>query len=79
MSSSKSMESLRGRGGAIKIVAIKKMSAGNESVGEMWTETKIFEPSDTLSDVMDWIKNEYGGYSDKDIILTIAKEARGRE
>ena len=54
----------------MKIVAIRKCS----DVGEMWTETKIFEPTVTLAEVMEW--NVFkGGYSDKDIILTIAKEA----
>ena len=40
----------------MKIVAIKDMSAGNESVGEMWQETKIFEHTDQLIDVMRWVK-----------------------
>lgn len=35
-----------------KIVAIKDMSAGNESVGEMWQETKIFDENDPISKVM---------------------------
>lgn len=39
----------------MKIVAIKDESAGNESVGEMWQETKIFESADTLEAVMKWV------------------------
>ena len=39
----------------MKIVAIKDMSAGNESVGEMWQETKIFDCTETLFDVMKWV------------------------
>ena len=35
-------------------VVIRDMSAGNESVGEMWKETKIFEGSTTIDDVMAW-------------------------
>lgn len=35
-------------------VVIKDMSAGNESVGEMWQETKIFDGSTTLDEVMEW-------------------------
>ncbi|KKL57463.1 hypothetical protein LCGC14_2235210 [marine sediment metagenome] len=35
-------------------VIIKDMSAGNESVGEMWQETKIFDGENTLNEVMDW-------------------------
>ena len=38
----------------IKIVATIKRSAGNDSVGEMWDETGIFEPGTPLEKVMDW-------------------------
>jgi len=58
----------------MKIIAIRKCSAGNESVGDMWTETKIFDPTATLAEVMEWNRVFQGCYSDKDIILTIAKE-----
>lgn len=51
----------------MKIVAIKDMSAGNESVGEMWKETKIFEPTDQLADVVKWV-----GTSKKNCVITIA-------
>ena len=37
-----------------KYVVIREMSAGNESVGEMWKETKIFDGSATLEEVMLW-------------------------
>ena len=40
----------------MKIIAIKDMSDGNESVGEMWQETKIFEHTDQLIDVIRWVK-----------------------
>ena len=36
------------------VVAIKDMSAGNDTVGEMWKETKIFKGTDTLNDVLMW-------------------------
>ena len=42
------------------------MSAGNDSVGEMWNETKIFHHTDSLLDVMKW-----AGGKKKNIILTI--------
>lgn len=58
----------------MKIVAIKKCSEGNDSVGDMWTETKIFEPTATLADVMGWISNGIGGFYKKDITLTVADE-----
>lgn len=35
-------------------VVIRDMSAGNESVGEMWQETKIFPATATLDEVMAW-------------------------
>lgn len=41
----------------MKIVAIKELSAGNDSVGQMWKETKIFESTDSLGDVMKWVKD----------------------
>jgi hypothetical protein len=37
-----------------KYVIIKDMSAGNEFVGEMWKETKVFEGNETLDGVMAW-------------------------
>ncbi len=50
----------------MKIVAIKEMSAGNDSVGEMWKETKIFDYRDALLDVMRWV-----GSRKTNVILTI--------
>ena len=41
----------------MKVVAIKDMAAGNDTIGEMWKETKVFDASDSLSDVMEWAKN----------------------
>jgi len=35
-------------------VVIVDRSAGNESVGEMWQETKVFGPDDTLFKVVQW-------------------------
>lgn len=43
-------------------VVIRDMSAGNESVGEMWQETKIFPADATLDEVMAWALSE-GDYS----------------
>ncbi|HUU87133.1 MAG TPA: hypothetical protein VMX17_05195 [Candidatus Glassbacteria bacterium] len=58
-------------------VVIKDMSAGNESVGEMWQETKIFDGSATLDEVMDWALSENAfpidlpkSYSRKRITIT---------
>lgn len=53
----------------MEIVAIKEMSAGNETVGEMWKETKIFNENTTLKEVMEWIDNR----ENKNVILSIAQ------
>lgn len=39
----------------MRVVAIKDMSAGNESVGEMWQETRIFSGHETVAEVMKWV------------------------
>ena len=54
----------------MKIVAIKDESAGNESVGDMWQETKIFDSDATLIDVMKWV----GSYRKK-VVLTIPDDS----
>ena len=41
----------------MKIVAIKDMSAGNETVGEAWQETKIFDSNDSILQVMQWVNS----------------------
>lgn len=52
-------------------VVIKDMSAGNETIGEAWQETKIFEDTATLLEVMDWAASgDAIGYSRKRITLT---------
>jgi hypothetical protein len=50
----------------MRIIAIKDMSAGNDSVGEMWQETKIFDSDAPLIDVMKWV-----GTQKKRVVLTI--------
>jgi len=37
-----------------RYVIIRDESAGNETVGEMWKETKIFPGTATLDEVMEW-------------------------
>ncbi len=54
----------------IQFVVIKKMSAGNESVGEMWDETKIFDETATLEDVMRWAGTR------KQIIITLPENSK---
>lgn len=43
----------------IQIVAILDRSAGNESVGEMWQETKIFDCDTKLIDVLKWAAEQH--------------------
>ena len=38
----------------MKVVAIKDMSAGNESVGTEWQETKIFDGHTPVAEVLQW-------------------------
>lgn len=54
----------------MKIVAMKKMADGNESVGTMWTETKVFEETATLKEVLMW----GGNLGKRDIVITKADE-----
>lgn len=66
----------------IKIVATIKRSAGNDTVGEMWDETGIFELGTPLEKVMDWayLRIYHGLPEGRDIegmnvnvVLTVAK------
>ena len=36
------------------IVATGEKSAGNDSVGNMWIETKVFDKSTPVSDIIEW-------------------------
>lgn len=40
----------------MKICAMVDRSTGNESVGEMWTETAVFDESAMLLDVLKWAR-----------------------
>ncbi len=51
-------------------VVIIDKSAGNETVGEMWQETKIFSGTATLKEVMKWAMNEHDLYSRRRITIT---------
>ncbi len=55
-------------------VIIRDMSAGNESVGEMWQETKVFDGSTSLDEVMAWAMEDHqisgSRYSRKRITIT---------
>lgn len=53
-------------------VVIRDMSAGNESVGEMWQETHIFSSESTLKEVMEWaMSGDNSKHSRKRITITL--------
>ena len=54
----------------MKYVVIRDMSAGNDSVGEMWQETKIFDESTSLKDVMEWAVGNTEAPSRKRVTIT---------
>lgn len=56
-----------------KIVAIKEMSAGNDRVGNMWKETKIFDSTTPLNEVMQWVGRH------KQVTITIPDDAESVE
>lgn len=57
-----------------KYVVIKDNSAGNDSVGEMWKETKIYDGTITLDEVMQWATGNDKHPSKKNIVLTRPEE-----
>ena len=55
-------------------VVIRDMSAGNESVGEMWKETKVFSSESTIEEVMEWATDGTDYHSTRNVVLTKAHE-----
>jgi len=47
------------------VIATKEKSAGNESVGSMWNETKSFDITTPILEIMEW-----GADADGKLILT---------
>lgn len=43
-----------------RIIATSEKSAGNESVGDMWTDTKSFGKSTPISEIIEWGKETKG-------------------
>jgi len=37
-----------------RVIAIKEKSSGNESVGDMWIETKTFSKDAPISEIIKW-------------------------
>jgi len=56
-----------------EIIVIVDRSAGNESVGEMWKETKAFNDDAKLSEVIKWVDDLTAKGSQRtNITLTVA-------
>lgn len=47
----------------VNVVAVLDRSAGNETIGEMWRETKVFSDADEIGDILTWAR-KCQGYSD---------------
>ena len=71
----------------MKVIASYDVSAGNETVGDMWTETAIFDIDTPISKVLEWADicklhdrygNELSPYSrvltKRNVKLSIAQE-----
>ena len=54
-----------------QVIVIRDMSAGNDSVGEMWQETKIFNSDQPISDILEWAMDKYDTYTRKRITITV--------
>jgi len=55
------------------IVAISERSSGNDTVGNMWVETKVFNKNAPIDEVIQWAKGTSGK-----LIITIS-DPRGNE
>lgn len=54
------------------VIIVKERSAGNEQVGDMWLETKLFLRDETLGDVLKW-QEEQGNPSGR-LMITVPHE-----
>jgi hypothetical protein len=52
------------------IIAIGERSGGNETVGDMWLETKLFEKTTRVEEIIKWAKEQ--GISGR-LIITISE------
>jgi hypothetical protein len=57
-----------------RVVVIKEMSAGNDTVGDMWKETKIFNSDEPIENILTWAMDKSDEYSRKQITITVPKE-----
>ena len=54
----------------MNFVVMLDRSAGNESVGEAWTETKVFPETARLSDVEAWVRERTNIYHKEPTVFT---------
>jgi len=52
-----------------RIIAIKERSAGNETVGDMWLETKSFDKETPVCEIIEWAESCSGR-----LIITIDED-----
>jgi hypothetical protein len=55
----------------MQVVAIKDMSSGNDSVGEMWQETKIFDSKEPIEKILEWAMYRNDTCTRKRITITV--------
>jgi hypothetical protein len=58
----------------MKVVAVQECSDGNESVGNEWVETAIFDSLTTAADILLWAKKQHGAQGR--LMLTIPREGK---
>lgn len=52
-----------------RVIATKERSAGNDTVGDMWTETKSFNRDTPINKILEWAKDCSGK-----LIITIDED-----
>ena len=55
--------------GYSQVIAIAEQSAGNESVGSMWLETKAFSKDTPVSEIIQWADGRTSGK----LIITVTE------
>jgi hypothetical protein len=63
----------------MRIVAMIERSAGNEFVGEMWTETKVFNIEEPIENIYKWVASRVNGESSPERINTNVKLSIAQE
>ena len=58
----------------MKIIATIKRSNGNESVGDMWTETKVFDDTSKLADIVYWLDARQVQFLTTNVVLSVSQQ-----